>query len=853
MPPARPNKSAARQLQEQREHSLREREAQSRRVDETRAANMSAAAKAAAAMVRKAGAEREGAAVASRQATVGLPAGASPATPAKEAYGNSGSVRRSVSSSSKEGFVGSISRSSGGSDASRIGGSGSESAKRDSAMDRGRTSTMRSVASVASVASAVSAAPGRATRGSGRPNGATGNGARAAASAWKKPQDKSDANPGVSRNPAGIAAAQASKNADSSGEDAEFKRRSAAAAARMSSQKKIDIAPRASTRDSMLANFSDALKWLKDDEEADSSQETSSAMASALASGAGSGTGSGPGSGTGSGPGSGTGSGPGSQAGSATASVAGSVAASGAVSTASRNSQDAPRQAARQSAHVAIPHDQRQPVAGDSARNALAAATLAKTNVDATVGMINDRVNERINKRNRKLKMYQPSAVWTGYDPLREASRNEQRDQAGALLPAAHIVSGGQHSQPRDVWPPPDDTDSSHHHALHMPSHGHGHGHGPQQHQHKQVFAAPNEIVAPRPRPMITLTNENLNLPRPRTHSPAVVRPRSLGAPPPDVARTPPTPNGLFPSETWLPLYQAARSAENLAVPDYSPSPHSPQVADDDASRQRYSFEGYFRPPDPVQSQQHHHHHHHHHHRGGRILGRVLRPSHRRAQSSASDSRDHSTERPAVPAMKATMRDANKTRQRFNEDKPWKHHTHATALTERERKRYEGVWATNKGTYVKYLYSVSPLSPSSPVPASPPPPPPPNDDHDSRTGLPPHRPRRDPADQVHAIAVRDIWRRSRLSDETLGHIWDLVDHNYDGTLDRPSFVVGMWLVDQCLYGRKLPAKIDQTIWNSVALLHVDVKVKAKKKQAHKSGADDKTKREGRPKTRSKHK
>jgi hypothetical protein len=57
-----------------------------------------------------------------------------------------------------------------------------------------------------------------------------------------------------------------------------------------------------------------------------------------------------------------------------------------------------------------------------------------------------------------------------------------------------------------------------------------------------------------------------------------------------------------------------------------------------------------------------------------------------------------------------------------------------------------------------------------------------------------------------------------------------VDNNHDGTLDRASFVVGMWLVDQCLYGRKLPPKIDELIWNSVALLNVDVKVKVKKKK-----------------------
>lgn len=95
----------------------------------------------------------------------------------------------------------------------------------------------------------------------------------------------------------------------------------------------------------------------------------------------------------------------------------------------------------------------------------------------------------------------------------------------------------------------------------------------------------------------------------------------------------------------------------------------------------------------------------------------------------------------------------------------------------------------------------------------------------------------DPRDHIHGYVVRELWRRSRVPDGTLSQIWDLVDRNHDGTLDRESFLVGIWLVDQCLYGRKLPHKIDDAIWKSVSRLGVTVeiiktKAKTKKKNKH---------------------
>lgn len=97
-------------------------------------------------------------------------------------------------------------------------------------------------------------------------------------------------------------------------------------------------------------------------------------------------------------------------------------------------------------------------------------------------------------------------------------------------------------------------------------------------------------------------------------------------------------------------------------------------------------------------------------------------------------------------------------------------------VTERERKRYEGVWAANKGLLL------------------------------------------DPElhDMVVNVVVRDVWSRSRLAPHVLGCIWDLISHDAQAmALSREEFVVGMWLIDQSLQGRKLPWKVSDSVWDSV--------------------------------------
>lgn len=124
-------------------------------------------------------------------------------------------------------------------------------------------------------------------------------------------------------------------------------------------------------------------------------------------------------------------------------------------------------------------------------------------------------------------------------------------------------------------------------------------------------------------------------------------------------------------------------------------------------------------------------------------------------------------------------------KQTFNEDKPWKSHVDIGFVSEKERKRYEGVWVTNKNQYLELLPWWNP-----------------------EVTIPPDG-------LVINQVVFEIWSRSNLSSQLLAQIYDKVDTRKDGTLNRQSFVIGMWLVDQCLYGRKLPQVIDQRVWDSV--------------------------------------
>ena len=136
-------------------------------------------------------------------------------------------------------------------------------------------------------------------------------------------------------------------------------------------------------------------------------------------------------------------------------------------------------------------------------------------------------------------------------------------------------------------------------------------------------------------------------------------------------------------------------------------------------------------------------------------------------------------------AMRRTMREpvlsvddvAYKKKGLLTRKHPHKHYE-GPAVTERERRRYDGVWAANKGLCMDA----------------------------------------DASESVLNLVVRDIWSRSHLPNDILANIWDLVSIDGSDRLDRSEFVIGMWLIDQRLKGRKLPFLIPESLWKSVRLL-----------------------------------
>ncbi|CAK7266608.1 Increased rDNA silencing protein [Sporothrix epigloea] len=123
-----------------------------------------------------------------------------------------------------------------------------------------------------------------------------------------------------------------------------------------------------------------------------------------------------------------------------------------------------------------------------------------------------------------------------------------------------------------------------------------------------------------------------------------------------------------------------------------------------------------------------------------------------------------------------------------------KHHEGARrrwreAVSDRQRRRYEAVWASNRGS--RGFKSVD------------------GKDFDANAAV-----ASDDDDTVPNVVVRDLWRRSRLPMDELAEVWELVDETGNGRLSKAGFVVGMWLIDQRLRGRKIPARVSESVWTS---------------------------------------
>lgn len=150
------------------------------------------------------------------------------------------------------------------------------------------------------------------------------------------------------------------------------------------------------------------------------------------------------------------------------------------------------------------------------------------------------------------------------------------------------------------------------------------------------------------------------------------------------------------------------------------------------------------------------------------------------------------------------------------ERRRWRHF-----VTESERRRYEGLWAANKGVLLADKntgLAITTVPPSSRMKSHGP--------HNFQQQQ--HVWSSTPnytellADCIDSLIARDIWARSRLPFDHLADVWDLVDRGEKGRLSRDEFVVGTWLVDQSLKGRKLPSKVQDEVWQSVRRLGVQI-------------------------------
>ncbi|PPJ49730.1 hypothetical protein CBER1_02864 [Cercospora berteroae] len=176
----------------------------------------------------------------------------------------------------------------------------------------------------------------------------------------------------------------------------------------------------------------------------------------------------------------------------------------------------------------------------------------------------------------------------------------------------------------------------------------------------------------------------------------------------------------------------------------------------------------------------------------------MLQTLRKQDSSSSSDSEDDSH-----PYRKHHKR-------RLVRKHPHKHHEGdrkrwREIVTERERKRYEGVWAANRGLYCSLTpeeHNLIRTQPSNPRTL------------ELKTVI---------NDSVSNIVARDIWKRSRLPGNILELVWSLVDTDRVGRLCKEEFVVGMWLIDQRLKGRKLPSKVSDSVWASVRSIGLKVR------------------------------
>lgn len=204
-----------------------------------------------------------------------------------------------------------------------------------------------------------------------------------------------------------------------------------------------------------------------------------------------------------------------------------------------------------------------------------------------------------------------------------------------------------------------------------------------------------------------------------------------------------------------------------------APSPHKSEPPPPPARRQKTkSVLSFSRTPSPTKT--------------------GMRHTLRKEESDSSETDDEDSLHPYGKHKKKRHIRKHPNKHHEGDRKRWR-----DAVTEAERKRYEGVWAANKGLHIGFLrqeLEAFKLSPNS------------QETKDIKEAS---------REEVCNLVVRDIWNRSRLPPHVLSSIWELVDSRGVGRLTKEEFVVGMWLIDQRLKGRKMPPKVGETVWASV--------------------------------------
>ncbi|KAK3935474.1 increased rDNA silencing protein 4 [Diplogelasinospora grovesii] len=195
-----------------------------------------------------------------------------------------------------------------------------------------------------------------------------------------------------------------------------------------------------------------------------------------------------------------------------------------------------------------------------------------------------------------------------------------------------------------------------------------------------------------------------------------------------------------------------------------------------------------------------HHHHHDKNHpaspspRASRTgMLQTLRAPLKASVSDDEDARRHRHRKKALGGKKHAHHEGSRRRWRDE-------------ITTRERQRYEAVWASNRGLFLRPGFIFRQFQASDPEQEE--------ELMQRQTDLSRALDGTPEADLVVNVAVRDIWSRSRLPADELGEVWDLVDRSGRQALDKQEFVVGMWLIDQRLRGRKIPARVSESVWES---------------------------------------